>query len=206
MPNDLLQLKDHAPPLGDLALPLSLSVPRALWTAPAPDEPAHPGRRIIHARTLQLHGHARLDRLGLRAAPGFHKCGSRQDLDWVTAFRLQGLQAGAWRTLLARQELPRPAGESITWFELGGVTVSGAMIELRGCGTDEGWTPWNLAEGACLLEGELLDPIAPCRERWLQVSGIDLTNLPAGVSAVQSDGSVRYTTPELSVGFSLSRP
>lgn len=206
MSNDLLQLKDHAPPMGDLALPLPLSMPRALWTVPALDEPAHPGRRIIHARTLQLHGRARLDRLGLRAAQGFHKCGSRQDLDWVTAFRLQGFQDGAWRTILVRHDLARPAGDSITWFELGGVVVSGAMIELRGCGTDEGWTPWNLAEGACLLEGELLDPIAPCREQWLQVAAINLSNLPDGVSAVLADGSVRYTTPELNVGFSLSRP
>jgi len=206
MPIDLLQLKDHAPPMGDLVLPLPLSLPRSLWAAPAADEPAQPGRRIIHARTLQLHGRARLDRLGLRAAPGFHKCGSRQDLDWVTAFRLLGFQDGAWHTLLERQGLTRPPGNSITWFELGGTVASGAIIELRGCGTDEGWTPWNLAEGACLLEGELLDPIAPCRERWLNVAGINLANLPADVSAVVADGSVRYTTPAYCAGFSLSRP
>ncbi|MBP6506272.1 MAG: hypothetical protein KA257_01795 [Opitutaceae bacterium] len=206
MTNDLLQLKDLAPPMGDLAAARGLAATRALWTAPLAHETGLPESRIIHARALQLHGAARLDRLGLRTAPGYHKCGSRQDPDWVTAFRLLTFYAGEWRTTLAQSDLPRPTEGMTHWFDLGGLTAEGVLIELRGSGTDEGWTPWNLAEGACVLEGELLTPLAPRCERALELSGVDLKNLPTGIAARHANGEVRFETNTFAVGFYLSRP
>lgn len=206
MTTDLLQLTDLAAPMGDLATGFGLSAPRAVWTTPAAGESGAPARRIIHSRTLQLHGPARLSRLGLRAAPGYHKCGSRQDLDWVGAFRLLGYQDGEWRALLVRDNLPRPAEGETVWFDLGDAIVHGVLIELRGSGTDGAWTPWNLAAGACVLEGELLAPLAPRCERRLQNAGLDLSHLPAGVTARVQNGEVRFTTKDCVVGFWLHRP
>lgn len=206
MTTDLLQLKDLAPPMGDLAAARGLAVTRALWTTPLAHETSLPASRIIHARALQLHSVARLDRLGLRTATGYHKCGSRQDPDWVTAVRVLTFHAGAWHTTLEARDLPRPADGEIRWFELGGITAAGVLIELRGSGTDQGWTPWNLAEGACVLEGELLAPLAPRRERTLQLLGVNLDTLPAGVAARHANGEVRFETNTYAVGFYLGRP
>jgi hypothetical protein len=206
MTTDLLQLKDLAPPMGDLAAEGLIAANRALWTAPLPAENDAPAQRIIHARTLPLHRPARLARIGLRNAPGYHKCGSRQDFDWVSAVRLLVFRTGEWHTVLERTGLPRQEDGVIRWFELGGVIAEGVSIELRGSGTDGTWTPWNLAGGACILEGELLAPPAPRCERRLQNLGVDLRNLPAGVAARQHDGEVRFETQSYTVGFSLSRP
>ncbi len=206
MITDLLQLKDLAPPMGDLGTARGIAAPRALWTAPQPDEAGQPDRRIIHAQALQLHGSARLARLGLRAAAGYHKCGSRQDLDWVTALRLLVFQNGAWHEALALENLSRPGDGTLDWFDLGGIMAEGVLIELRGSGTDGGWTPWNLAAGACVLEGELITPLAPRRERTLLLRGVDLTHLPAGVTARRANGEVRFETHTYAVGFYLGRP
>lgn len=206
MTTDLLQLKDLAPPMGDLAAAGGLSPSRALWTTPLPGEPLDPALRIIHARTLRLHGPVRLERLGLRAAQGYHKCGSRQDLDWVSAVRLLIFREGAWITVLERRNLPRPVGDATTWFELGGVIAEGVSIELRGSGTDGGWTPWNLAEGACILEGEPLTALAPRHERKLRNLGVNLDHLPSGIAARHADGEIRFETHTYAVGFYLGRP
>jgi len=74
--------------MGDTATRQSLSGCRALWSSPLREEEGAPPQRIIHARVLQLHAPARLGRLGIRKSAGYHKCGSRQDLDWVTALRV----------------------------------------------------------------------------------------------------------------------
>ena len=94
---DLLSLLDLEPPMGDLATRRSLSPCRAIWATPFREETDAPPHRIIHARALQLHGPSRLHRLGIRKARGYHKCGSRMDLDWVTAFRLLVWDKGQWR-------------------------------------------------------------------------------------------------------------
>ncbi|HRI83696.1 MAG TPA: hypothetical protein PLF88_14735, partial [Opitutaceae bacterium] len=132
MITDLLQLKDLAPPMGDLAAEGLIATNRALWTAPRPAETGAPVQRIIHARTLPLHQPARLVRLGLRNAPGYHKCGSRQDLDWVSAVRLLVFRSGEWHPVLERTGLPRPEDGVIRWFELGGIIAEGVSIELCG--------------------------------------------------------------------------
>lgn len=206
MIEDLLLLRDLAPPLGDLATTATLAAGRALWTPPLSHESGAPDRRIIHARVLRLTGSARLHRLGVRKGPGYHKCGSRQDLDWVTALRLLAFQGGRWREIVALPDVRKPAGGEILWFELGGVTATAVSIEVRKSGIDDGWTPWNLALSAFVLQGELLDPLPPRRERLLDVAPVDLKKLPRGVAAWTRDGEVRYRTRDFEVGFHLARP
>jgi hypothetical protein len=206
MITDLLQLKDLFAPMGDLATGFGLSTPRALWATPTPSEATSSDQRIIHARTLQLHGGARLARLGFRAAQGYHKCASRMDLDWVSAARVRVFQNNQWRELLSLENLSRPTDDETVWFDLGNIIADGVSIELHGSGTDGGWTPWNLAAGACVLEGELVAPLAPRRERTLRNLGVNLSALPAGVTARRINGELRFETNTYAVGFFLNRP
>lgn len=203
---DLLTVFDHEPPMGDLTTGNRLDAVRSVWTGRRPGERAMPAQRIIHHRILRLPGKARLHRLGVRRAPGFHKCGSRLDEDWIKSLRLLGRVGGRWRELGAWTELPRPRSGDWRWFQLGGVKVEGVVIELRACGIDEGWTPWNLAERGLSLEGELLTPLAPRRERRLVVGEMNLAKMPRGVSVEWKDGELRYQTSRYAVGFRLDRP
>lgn len=201
---DLLTLRDLEPPMGDLAVRHTLSSCRAVWTKPMTGETGAPAHRIIHVRTLQLHATAKLHRLGLRKAPGYHKCGSRQDLDWVTSFRVLIWNGSSWS--LARSEANvQPAENSPVWFELGGVETSAVMIEARRCGIDDWWTSWNLASNAFILEGEPPGSLAPRKERTLRLESLDLSNLPEDVHAESDAGEVRYRTKYLQVGFRLNR-
>jgi len=165
-----------------------------------------PKKRIIHQRVVRLHGPARLHRLGVRRGPGYHKCGSRQDLDWVTGLRVLALRGGRWRVLLQRDGLKAGIPGVVDWFKLPRVVTNGVIIELRRSGIDGGWTAWNLVMSAFILEGELLDPVAPRSERLLTAGSISLGGLPAGVRASRRDGEVRYRTKDFEVGFSLGRP
>jgi hypothetical protein len=202
---DLLQLKDHEPPMGDLAVNPSLSEPRALWTTPNANEANSPANRLIHARTVRLHRPARLHRIGLRSTKGFHNCGSRTDLDWVTAFRVLVYREGAWSEACTQRDLTRPENGEIDWYVLPSIPVQGVLVELRGSGFDEGWVPWALAESACVLEGELLEPLAERCQRTLETLPISLDSLPTGVTATVADGTVEYSTDNYTVGFYLNR-
>ena len=102
MPQDLLALPDYEPPMGDLFTNRRLDAGRSVWTRPLLGERDMPKKRIIHQRVVRLHGPARLLRLGVRRGPGYHKCGSRQDLDWVTGLRVLARHGGRWRVLLLR--------------------------------------------------------------------------------------------------------
>lgn len=203
---DLLQLSDVAPPMGDLSFNTALSEPRALWVEPLPHEKSEADRRITHTRTVRLIGPARLSRLGLRSTPGYHNCGSHKNEDWVTAFRLLTRVDGEWREIASARDLPCPPKGELTWHALEPVEADAVIIELRGCGIDEGWVPWNVAENACVLEGEPLFKIPPARERTLRRTSIDLSGLPDGVTARVADGAVFFTTATYSIGLSLSRP
>lgn len=206
MITDLLTIADYEPPMGDLFTNSRLDAGRAVWSRPLRGESDVPKKRILHQRVIRLHGPARLHRLGIRRGSGYHKCGSRQDLDWVTGFRLLGWQAGRWQ-VICQQENLRPGDPSqVRWIRLPKVVVSGVIIELRRSGIDGGWTPWNLAMSAFILEGELLEPIAPRNESLLKESSVDLTGLPKGVTAWQRDGAVGYRTRDFEVGFFLGRP
>ncbi|MEO6874936.1 MAG: hypothetical protein ABI222_08950 [Opitutaceae bacterium] len=206
MIQDLLTLRDLEPPMGDLPVHADVAGGRAVWTAPLAEETGDPERRIIHARVVRLHGRAKLHRLGVRKGTGYHKCGSRQDLDWVTALRLLVFQRGRLTPVLDLPVVRKPEAGETLWFELGGIETTGVSIEVRRSGIDDGWTPWNLAMSAFILEGELLDPLAPRHERLLDVAPPDLRRLPRGVTAEVRDGAVRYRTPDFEVGFCLTRP
>jgi hypothetical protein len=138
-----------------------------------------PKKRIIHQRVVRLHGPARLHRLGVRRGAGYHKCGSRQDLDWVTGLRVLALRGGRWRVLLQRDGLKAGIPGVVDWFNLPRVVTTGVIIELRRSGIDGGWTPWNLAMSAFVLEGEVLNPPA-LREERLLTAGADPPRRPAG--------------------------
>lgn len=206
MMQDLLVLRDLEPPMGDLFTNATFAAGRAIWVEPLAQEAGVPERRIVHARVLRLAGRARLHRLGVRKGQGYHKCGSRQDLDWVTALRLLVLSGGRWREILHEPNLRKPADGETLWFALKGVEATAVSIEVRKSGIDDGWTPWNLMMSAFVLEGELTDPLPPRCERLLDVAPVELRGLPRGVTAWQREGEVRYRTRDFEVGFHLARP
>lgn len=206
MNGDLLTLRDLDPPMGDLFSDGSLAAPLAFWSKPGPDEDGAPENRILHSQALRLHGPARLGRLGIRPAGGFHNCGSHTDLDWVEAFRLRTWDGAVWCDTLVRDNLSRPSGSEPVWFDLGGVITTGVRIEIRRCGIDRWWTPWNLADGAFLLMGELIEPCAPRLERVLSVESVSLPGLPDGVKSGVENGAIRFETDRYAVGFWLGRP
>ena len=201
---DLLALKDFEPPMGDLATRQNLSFCRALWASPIKGEDGAPLQRIIHARVLQLHAPARLARLGVRKAAGYHKCGSRQDLDWVTGLRVLVWTGKEWSVIRTESNMLSP-GKEPHWFDLGKIQTTAVMIEVRRCGIDNWWPSWNLASGAFLLEGESLGPIAPRKERSLALDHLDLSGVPASVIASTDAGEVRFRSRFLDVGFRLNR-
>ena len=192
--------------MGDLFTHATFAAGRAIWTTPLPQELGAPDHRIVHARALRLAGRARLHRLGVRKGPGYHKCGSRQDWDWVTALRMLVHHQGRWLEILNLPNVRKPADGETVWFELGGVEASAVSLEVRRSGIDDGWTPWNLAASAFVLEGELIDPIPPRKEQLLDVRAVTLADLPSGVTATQHDGEVRFRLPNYEVGFHLTRP
>lgn len=190
--------------MGDLGARPTLSFNRALWTTPLDGEGGAPRHRIIHARALQLHGPSKLDRLGVRRAPGYHKCGSQQEFDWVNAFRMQVWDGETWHVHRHERDLPQADPDTIQWFDLGGVETSAVILEVRRCGIDAWWTPWNLAEGAFVLDGEPVD-VAPRNESMLELEEISLVDLPPGVTAEVRNGAVRFRSSHLDVGFFLNR-
>jgi len=206
MLQDLLQLRDHEPPMGDLFNHATFAASRAIWTAPLPHEVGVPDSRIIHVRVLRLAGRAHLHRLGIRRGMGYHKCGSRQDLDWVTALRLLAFHDGQWQERLHLPDVRKPAADEIIWFDLGGIETSAVTIEIRKSGIDDGWTPWNLAESAFILEGKLSGPIPPRRETLLKLDRFKLGDLTTGITAREIDGQVHFHTPAYDVAFHLTRP
>ncbi len=197
---------DLEPPMGDLSTGNRLDAGRSRWARRTQGEGDLPINRIIHQRVVRLHGPARLDRLGLRPAQGYHKCGSRLDLDWVVDLRVWARVNGTWTMLLERRGLARPRRETLRWFALKSVVADAVVLEVRRCGIDGGWTPWNLVMGALVLEGERLTPLAPRKEQRLELASASLTDLPKGVEAEWREGAVHFRTADYEVGFRLDRP
>lgn len=204
MPLNLLEIREPEPPMGDLGIKPTLSFVRAQWTTPIPGEETAPDNRIIHSRIFQAHAPVKLQRLGLRRAVGYHKCGSRQDLDWVESFRLLVPDENGWRVHLNCQNLAPGANDEIQWFDLTGLETATVMLEVRRCGIDVWWPSWNLVSGAFVLEGEI-PRFAPRNEKILATPEINIDTLPTGIQARVADGQVRFQTPFLEVGFYLNR-
>ncbi|MBN1542699.1 hypothetical protein JW992_11190 [candidate division KSB1 bacterium] len=201
----LLNIEDYEPPMGDLGIKQRLAFVRALWTLPLAEEKDAPEHRIIHAKILQPHTPVRLHRLGLHRGRGYHKCGSRMDLDWVVDFRLMVLQHGQWQVRLYKRNLPLTDETTIQTFDLDGLVVEAAILEIRRCGIDGWWPSWNLASSAFILEGEILGDLAPRRELALQTGEISFDRIPTGLTVEHRDGQVIYRSPFLQVGFYLNR-
>jgi len=178
---------------------------RAVWAARIGGEEDAPEHRIIHSRIVQCHGGARLDRLLVRRAQGYHKCGSHIEMDWVRAFRVLLWNGTAWTVHRYETGLPDPGPDKVLEFDLGGVQASAAMVEVRECGTDRWWPSWNLAGGALALEGIPLSESHTRVENRLTLAEFDLSPTPSGVASSRGDGEVRYRTRFLQAGFVLGR-
>lgn len=204
---NLLDTPDLDPPMGDLFSFRTLSHCRSVWTQPLLSETDAPKQRIIHCRAFTPSGRATIKRVGYRNAQGYHKCGSHQEDDWIVDLRILSLDTpdSEWRELKHLQNLPPQTSEKTAWIELGELDTYGLILEIRRCGIDDWWTPWNLAANAFVVEGKLHDPIAPRNESLIQNSLIDLSNLPAGLQATKRDGKVTFKSRFLEVGFFLSR-
>lgn len=203
---DILPLRDLEPPMGDTAGKPPLSSCRAIWTDPLKDEIGAPAKRIIHVRPVQLHAPARMKRLGLRHAQGYHTCGSIVDSDWVTDFRVLTWDGAAWRVVLQKSAVAPPAANETVWFELDGLETATLLIEARRSEIDGWWPSWNLVSGAFVLEGEAEgELIGPRNESLLRVADVSLAGLPRGLTASSGHGEVRYRSPHLDIGFSLNR-
>ena len=142
--------------MGDLFTNRRLDAGRAVWTRPLPGEKDVPKKRIIHQRVVRLHGPARLHRLGGEARAGLPQV--RQPAGPRLGHRpaRAGLRGGRWRVLLQRDGLKAGIPGVVDWFKLPRVVTNGVIIELRRSGIDGGWTAWNLAMSAFILEGEML--------------------------------------------------
>ncbi len=75
---------------------------RAVWTGRIAGEEEAPDRRIIHCRIVQTPGEVQLNRLLIRKALGYHKCGSHIEMDWVKAFRVLLWDGQTWNVLSGR--------------------------------------------------------------------------------------------------------
>lgn len=202
---DLLALIERPPPLGGMGFRNASGVTVALWSEGEVDDDVV-GRRIVHARTMRLAGPTALHTLRVRPGAGYHKCGSENQWDWVTAFRCLVRADNGWVAVLEVSDLPTPSGpdDPPLEFDLGGVIASDAMIEIRRSGLDGPWTPWALADNAFELVGD--HPPAPRQgEERLRTTSLDLDHLPEGVRAEAVRGTVRYATATYDVGFSLGR-
>ncbi|MDQ8187691.1 hypothetical protein [Pelagicoccus sp. SDUM812002] len=204
---NLLDTADLDPPMGDLFSFRTLSECRSVWTAPKTGESDAPAQRIIHCRAFTPTGRATVERIGFRNAPGYHKCGSHQEDDWIVDLRILTLDTphSEWRELHYLRDLPQQANKAFKWVDLGELKTYGLILEIRRCGIDDWWTPWNLAAQAFVVEGKLHDPIAPRNEALIETSNIDLSALPEGLQAIQSNGQIRYKSDTLEIGFYLSR-
>ena len=214
--------------MGDTAGKAWLARPRALWTAPLAGEDGAPALRIVHALALDLPAPACLLRLGLRRTRGYHKCGSRQDLDRVTAFRLLVWDGTGWTVLRHETDLPDPA-ERVVWMDLGGVETSAVRLEVRRSAIDGWWPSWNLTAGAFALETDRFPPPAPRDERRLRVMrraeggarsdengglGTSPTQIalppallppPSSLHVSLLDGALRFEAPGVAAAFALGR-
>ncbi len=206
MIQNLFHLTDYEPPMGDTSSTQYLSSTRAVWTRPLDTEPEAPAHRIIHAKTLQLHHPVPLRRIGVRPAQGYHKCGSRQDFDWVESFRVRIWRDTEWYTVLIIDPVAAEDKHHLHWYDLKGIEASAVMVEVRRCGIDKWWPSWNLASGAFILEGETEHSLVPRDEETLKLDRCSLEGCPESVRATRQDGHVLYETATFQVGFLLNRP
>jgi hypothetical protein len=177
----------------------------ALWAEPAAGELGAPRHRVIHTfhAGLGLPGDARI---GLRAARGYRKCGSRDETDWIRDVRVTTWNGSAWGEAFEQRDVPRSTGDEVRWLapELRG--AQGLRVEVRRSWIDDWWPSWNLVSRGIEIETAWQDPPLEQGLATPLQSTVDLDALPAGVSARVRGGEIRYRTSVLEVGFRLGRP
>lgn len=205
---NLLEIPDLDPPLGDLFSFRTLSECRSVWTRPLPAEEGAPEDRIIHSRIFKPHARCKIDRIGIRNATGAHKCGSQTDQDWIVDLRILSLDTveGEWRECLYLRDLPPQEPGSILWLDLPAFETHGLILEIRRCGIDKWWTPWNLAAGAFVVEGSADEIISERHENLLKVESAKLADNSPGLESWIHEGQLHFRSKHLHVGFYLTRP
>ncbi|MFP4383982.1 MAG: hypothetical protein ACLFSE_08020 [Spirochaetia bacterium] len=194
---DFLNINDLDPPMGDFSSRRTLSEVRSLWVKPLPGEDGAPLTRIIHTRLFLPHEPVKIERMGYRSAQGYHKCGSRQDNDWITDLRILSFENGEWREIQYFRNLEKPNDASFTWISLDGITTSGLSLEIRRSGIDGWWTPWNLAAGAFTVEGPAAPVPAPrCEYTLASAEG------PSG----SKEGTAEFGNSWIKTRYFLNRP
>jgi hypothetical protein len=138
-----------------------------------------------------------VERVGCRPAQGYHKCGSRQDDDWITDLRILSLEKGEWREIRYLRNLTKPEDPRYTWIDLERIKTSGLSLEIRRSGIDNWWTPWNLAAGAFTVEGTEAPVPAPRCEYTLNHSGD---------SPGREAGTAEFGNTWIKTRFYLNRP
>ena len=197
--------------MGDLFANRKLSQVRSVWTKPLDEtESDLPAQRIIHVRAFRPHGQVRISRIGIQDALGYHKCGSWQDNDWIVDLRILNKPEPNqdWETLAVVRGLEPVGSDQVHWLEeIPPFETCGLQLEIRRCGIDGGWTPWNLAAQAFILEGEPLtaEPVGPRKEEALTVDVGDMGSLPEGLEVEISNGTIHFRSAFLQVGFFLNR-
>lgn len=179
---------------------------RSLWTTPAADESPAPARRIIHSRALFTDKPARIDRVSIGAAAGYHKCASGQERDAILDLGLFIPEGEEWR------EIGRITGNAAdilahgAHLELDGIETTALVAQARRAATDEWWPGWNLVATGIEVQGRVDPEWEPHPEGRLDVAEVGLDVLPAQVTATASHTEVRYRTPFLEIGFRLISP
>jgi hypothetical protein len=177
----------------------------AVWAVPAPHETVAPERRIIHAVHAGL-GTPAAARVGIRAARGYRKCGSRDEIDWIRDARIHAWNGRSWEQVVELRDLPRATGDEIAWLPVEVRDALGVVIEVRRSWIDDWWPSWNLVSRGVVVESEWPDPPLRPRDATPLPATVDLAGLPGGVRADRRGGEIRYRTPVLEVGFRLGRP
>jgi hypothetical protein len=179
---------------------------RALWTVPAPEETKAPLRRVIHSRYFSYDQPLIVYRLGIRLGLGYFKCGSEPQQDWCQAFRVLVWQEGGWKVLRDEREVPRPTSESaVQWFDLGGISTTSLIVEVRRSGIDGWWTSWNLAMNGLLLEtSELL--LTELVDQPLKGGVFSEKALTPGLTCESTDTDIHFRSAYLEVSFRRRHP
>lgn len=179
---------------------------RSLWAIPTTSETAAPARRIIHSRALFADKPARIDRVSIGAAAGYHKCASGQERDAIVDLGLFIPEGQKWREI---GRITGSAPEILTngaSIDLGGIETTALVAQARRAATDEWWPGWNLVTTGIEVHGQVDTEWEPRPEGRLRVDSVTLEDLPSAVTATMSQSEVRFRTPHLEVGFRLISP
>lgn len=179
---------------------------RSLWTTPAQDEATAPARRIIHSRALFADRPARIERVSIGAAAGYHKCASGQERDAVLDLGLFIPEGQEWREIGRISGLAGDILANGASIELDGVETTALVAQARRAATDEWWPGWNLVTTGIEVQGQIDTEWEARPEGHLRVDAVTLDGLPSGITATATQTEVRFRTSHLELGFRLISP